>query len=175
MSVIVSVPRVYPVMIMVVMVVIIRIVRKSRRTPEPMIAEPRIPEHACHTPIPRVIVSAPVPWVVISPISTVIPRVPPYTCESHRSVVSPWISVVIDIDKRVIRRYGDCRPAVASDCPDGSRGVAADGYCIPSVAEKDQACLLALCHKPVERLVRYSQSRACRFRPVVDSVLESLS
>lgn len=79
------------------------------RSPIPRIIEPRV-ESIAESPEPRVAVSppVPVPWIVIAPVSSVIPRVPVHASECYRPVVCPWIEAVIGLVERIVRDGDRC-------------------------------------------------------------------
>ena len=156
-------------------VVPVRVIRVIWGAPEPRIAEPRVPEDACISPIPRVVIpSSPVPRIVPAPVSSVIPRIPVPAGECHRSIVCPRIIVVVDVGERVVRN-GDRRHGRAVK-PDDRRLVVRNHHSVFPVAEKQQFSFLCLCHKVVHLFV--GGRHLClflRFRPVVDPVLIPLS
>ena len=159
---------------MVVSVIPIWVVWEVRCSPEPWIAEPRVPEYACYPPEPWVIVPAsPVPRVIVVHPAPVIPRASP-DAYIGRAVICPWICAVVDVCKRVIRNGNrsallsiemyHCRLAVRYD------------YGVFPVPEKEQAGLFASCYEILDGFVR-DAFRLVKglFRPVIDSVLILLS
>ena len=110
------------------------------RPPVPRVVEPWVEEDS-HTPVPRVIVpAAPVPWVIITPVPSVVPRVPCPACVYNRPVVFPWGRIVIVFRERVVCDC-DCSAVSAVELYYG-RLVLRYYDCILLVSEKQKLCLL---------------------------------
>ena len=124
-----------------VVVVYMRMVWKARGAPEVRVVEPRVPPYGRIAPVPRVIVpAAPVPWVIITPVPSVVPRVPCPACVYNRPVVFPWGRIVIVFRERIV-----------CDCDCGAVSAVELYYCrlvlryydcILLVSEKQKLCLL---------------------------------